>query len=1187
MKMIGRVLRLVGLACLLCGALASASSAHTWSLARDWAVSPDAGTTAPPNPFGDQYGDAHVWSVGYGTGSYESGPQLTGMVNGQTSDWSYSTQGGSGVQGWSDNGTGVWGGAGGYPYVAKNTSGSNFAGIWPDQYVEMHPAPDGNNANRPVVAWTSPITGTVSISAEFISMNSCSAGLDYSVDWQPGAAGIRHIAGGYFPALGAGNYSNPSLAVNGGDTYYFSVGDGATGSYYCDSTQISVTITDDGSSGGSLAFHNTIAGPAGSALKTPEGVTMDGNGSDIVIADSGNNRLISADQNGTSFTTLDPTTNSDPAFNDPRQAVPSPNNFIVSDSGNANIEQINAGGSPGEDPFGSGVTWSLPRGIATTKDQSKVAIADAGNNAVYVFDNSGNLLHTLTSGGSSGTALKEPEGVAFDAGGDVWVADTQNHRLVEYGSDGTELKTLQDDLGNSFYPTGLAVDPVSGNIWVADWQHGQVVEMDQTGATLTTVTNASGSGDHLSGPITVALDPTTGDLYVADSGNNRIVRYTGAGAAPATHTDGFINTSTTDVTVQGRVNPEGRSSYYYVQYGTGATVADLTRSTQAQPLVDNGGTPYTDTSDHTVDVDVTPLTPGQNYCFRLVAFNAMGTSPGEIVCHNTTGPPVPVVSTDTPQRGDVGFEHIDMTGRVNPEGAPASWYFQITPCPDFDYAHCASNLHWTKNFPSKADGSPSPQPLGHSDFSFYVVGATASGLTPATTYYYRVVATNTDTNQSVYDSQVVQARTPTPTLGVGAHYTAASGRQSFIASSPPTFDPGSKVQWDYECSLSGQAVGAFIKSCAGTINGSASTSGSNLPSACSGSSKCKYTVVVDGVDKWGDEVKPTYTYYINPPPLLPAQKQIAKRVQTQVVNQWKPSWWDWLFTGHKDFCQSASGCSDSNALAIVWSNGQVTTANGGQIIAAGSANLYDSNGKQLLINNPALYEIRDSHGVLTGIIGAGSANIIAAGSANIISAGSANFAVLGIVSAGSANIVSAGSANIVSAGSANIVAAGSANIIGAGSANFGAGLQFSSSLYSNINYAKAAPTLSTGTLPMTLTGSAGTQLVSNVQQVSTSGNTNLGSSTGPAADVARAHNLKTIPFASGRITFVQSGEKTMMLLRTTAKGRRAIAAAMKLNGQLKRRHRALRPIKLLVIDTYRPLHGKPYTLRSLISVKPI
>jgi hypothetical protein len=122
---------------------------------------------------------------------------------------------------------------------------------------------------------------------------------------------------------------------------------------------------------------------------------------------------------------------------------------------------------------------------------------------------------------------------------------------------------------------------------------------------------------------------------------------------------------------------------------------------------------------------------------------------------------------------------------------------------------------------------------------------------------------------------------------------------------------------------------------------------------------------------------------------------------------------------------------------------------------------------------------------------------------------------------------------------------------------------------------------------MTLTGSAGTQLVSNVQQVSTSGNTNLGSSTGPAADVARAHNLKTIPFASGRITFVQSGEKTMMLLRTTAKGRRAIAAAMKLNGQLKRRHRALRPIKLLVIDTYRPLHGKPYTLRSLISVKPI
>ena len=73
-----------------------------------------------------------------------------------------------------------------------------------------------------------------------------------------------------------------------------------------------------------------------------------------------------------------------------------------------------------------------------------------------------------------------PEGVAVDASGDVFVADTRTFTIVELspGADGKLSDGTQSTLpitGLS-YPTGVAVD-ASGDVFVADTDSDKVVEL--------------------------------------------------------------------------------------------------------------------------------------------------------------------------------------------------------------------------------------------------------------------------------------------------------------------------------------------------------------------------------------------------------------------------------------------------------------------------------------------------------------------------------------------------------------------------------------------------------------------------------------------------------------------------------------------------------------------------------------
>jgi hypothetical protein len=164
-------------------------------------------------------------------------------------------------------------------------------------------------------------------------------------------------------------------------------------------------------------------------------------------------------------------------------------------------------------------------------------VADTGNNRVqeYVYNSTtGAYAPTATTvagvggAGSGVTQLRNPSGVALDANGDLFVADTGNNRVQEYvynsttgayaptattvagvGGTGSGLTQLNA-------PTGLALDP-RGDLFAIDALNGRVLEyaVNSSTGSYTTTASAIASG-FTQFPRALAFDGS-GDLLAAYS----------------------------------------------------------------------------------------------------------------------------------------------------------------------------------------------------------------------------------------------------------------------------------------------------------------------------------------------------------------------------------------------------------------------------------------------------------------------------------------------------------------------------------------------------------------------------------------------------------------------------------------------------------------------------------------------
>lgn len=357
------------------------------------------------------------------------------------------------------------------------------------------------------------------------------------------SAGGNYILGltgvGASPAVALGPGTIVTVAGQGGTAGSTGVGGAATsallnmpggtaldaaGNLYIADTQNNRVLEVSAASGQATAFAGSgVAGYSGdngaaasAELNGPAGIALDAAG-DVYIADSGNNavRMVSA---ATGVITTVAGTGTVGA---------------TGDGGLATQAELNGPASVAVDESGNLY-------IADTKNDRVREVAVAGG-VITTIAGTGTSGYTGDGGPATSAELNSPQGVAADTSGDVYIADTDNSLVRKvsagvittvagagtpgYAGDGGAATAAQLNA-----PSGVALD-AAGDVYIADTGNHRIrVVSAQSGniATLVGTGTAGYTGDggaatlaELNAPGGVTLDGK-GNVYIADTGNNRI-----------------------------------------------------------------------------------------------------------------------------------------------------------------------------------------------------------------------------------------------------------------------------------------------------------------------------------------------------------------------------------------------------------------------------------------------------------------------------------------------------------------------------------------------------------------------------------------------------------------------------------------------------------------------------------------
>ena len=181
-----------------------------------------------------------------------------------------------------------------------------------------------------------------------------------------------------------------------------------------------------------------------------------------------------------------------------------------------------------------------------------------------------------------------------------------------------------------------------------------------------------------------------------------------AASSPSVITGSTSSVHSTSAVLHGTVNPNGRSTTYFFQWG-------LTNAYGAVTTVHSAGGGSKNVAVHRT---ATGLIPGTSYHYRLVASNGSGQSFGADHTFKTAGHPPPAVATG-PATG-VTSTSATVTGVVNPNGATTTYEFQ----------YGLTTAYGLQTSPATLSAATAP----------ISVAQTLTGLTPRTVFHYRIVA---------------------------------------------------------------------------------------------------------------------------------------------------------------------------------------------------------------------------------------------------------------------------------------------------------------------------------------------------------------------------------------------------------------------------------------------------------------
>jgi uncharacterized protein (TIGR03437 family) len=329
-------------------------------------------------------------------------------------------------------------------------------------------------------------------------------------------------------------------------------------------------------------------------------------------------------------------------------------NVYLTDSGNEVIRKFTVGGNIST-IAGSYIIanqlYGFPTGgyqpdngvAANAYLNTPVAVAVDASGNVYIADTLNHIIRkvngtsistiagqaTQSGGNDTGTNalqahLNSPRGIAVDASGTLYIADTNNNKVLKLSNGalttvaGTGTAGFSGDggpanLAQLFAPRAVAVDS-AGNVYIADYTN-QKIRMVSTNGIITTIAGNGKSGyggdggpgtsATLSQPSGLAVDSKF-NVYVADT-NNNVIRIltpasTGAGGTPPS-----IQTS------QGVIGASGFGGFpstapgsWIEIYGSNLAPAGDSRTWNGNDFTNNGTTAPTNLDRTTVTIGNQP-----------------------------------------------------------------------------------------------------------------------------------------------------------------------------------------------------------------------------------------------------------------------------------------------------------------------------------------------------------------------------------------------------------------------------------------------------------------------------------------------------------------------------------------------------------------------------------------------------
>jgi sugar lactone lactonase YvrE len=305
------------------------------------------------------------------------------------------------------------------------------------------------------------------------------------------------------------------------------------------------TIAGNGTAG----FSGDGGAATSAELNTPSAVAVDSAGN-LYIVDASNQRIriVSAGTglittiagNGTAGFSGDGGTATSAELNNPNGVtVDSLGNLYIADVGNQRIRIVSAGTGMITTIAGNGTAgFSGDNGAATSAELNNpngVTVDSAGN--LYIADSANQRIRIVSSGtittiagdgtggfsGDNGAAtsaeLNNPDSVAVDAAGDIYIADTLNNRIRMVSAATGTISTVAGNgtlgsTGNNGAATGaelhtpisVALDSV-GNLYIADSLNFVVREVQVTMPPTLTFLTATivGTTDTTDGPLTISV----------------------------------------------------------------------------------------------------------------------------------------------------------------------------------------------------------------------------------------------------------------------------------------------------------------------------------------------------------------------------------------------------------------------------------------------------------------------------------------------------------------------------------------------------------------------------------------------------------------------------------------------------------------------------------------------------------